>query len=108
LNIEKSLNYEEGFLLVLQDYHNIALYKEQKSKEKYSKNPNIKKSLFWDTDFDKIDWERYKKAVINRVWERGSKEEKEEIAHFYGIPYNDLPDYIFKTAIARTPHQSSD
>lgn len=94
LNIEKSLGYEEGFLLILQDYYNINRYKAQKSKEKYNHAPNIRKSLFWDTDFETIDWEKYKKAVINRVWERGNKEEKEEITRFYGISNSDVSNYI--------------
>ncbi len=94
LNIEKTLGYEEGFLLILQDFHNISVYKEQKSKEKYSHAPNIRKSLFWDSDFNKIDWERYKKAVINRVWERGNQSEMEEIARFYNIKIADVGSYI--------------
>ena len=85
LNIEKTLGYDEGFLLILQNFHNISVYKEKKSKEKYSQAPNIRKSLFWDSDFNKIDWEKYSKAVITRVWERGNQIEKEEIARFYNI-----------------------
>ena len=85
LNIEKTLGYDEGFLLILQDFHNISVYKEKKSKEKYNRAPNIRKSLFWDSDFNKIDWGKYKKAVITRVWERGNQIEKDEIARFFNI-----------------------
>jgi len=94
LNIEKTLGYDEGFLLILQDFHNISIYKEKKSKEKYNHAPNIRKSLFWDSDFNKIDWEKYKKAVITRVWERGNQIEKEEIARFYNIKITDISNYI--------------
>jgi len=94
LNIERTLGYDEGFLLILQDFHNISVYKERKSKEKYNSAPNIRKSLFWDSDFNKIDWERYKKAVITRVWERGNQIEKEEIARFYNIKTTDVGNYI--------------
>ncbi len=97
LNIEKALDYEEGFLLILQDYHQIALYKEKKSKEKSGTGPNIRKSLFWDIDFDKIDWEKYKKFVISRILERGNKKEKEEIARFYVIEISELENYISDT-----------
>jgi hypothetical protein len=41
--------------------------------------------LFWDTDINKIDWERQKKAVIERVWERGTEEEQNEIIRYYGM-----------------------
>ena len=94
LKLENVLGYDEGFLLVLQDYYHIAVYKKQKSKEQYSTAPKIRKSLFWDTEFHKIDWNKYKKTVINRVWERGSQEEKKEIARFYNIKTTELKDFI--------------
>ena len=49
--------------------------------------PNIgilRKSLFWDTDFEKIDWQNHSTAVIQRVFERGNDAEKSEIERFYG------------------------
>jgi hypothetical protein len=33
---------------------------------------------------EKIDWEKQKKAVIKRVFERGNEIEKREIIRFYG------------------------
>ena len=44
----------------------------------------IRKALFWDTDINKIDWNKQYKAVIQRVFERGNAEEKLEIKRFYG------------------------
>ena len=44
----------------------------------------IRKVLFWDTDFDKIDWVKHRKAVMKRVFERGNDEEIQEIITFYG------------------------
>lgn len=40
--------------------------------------------LFWDTKMEAIDWQRHKKAVIKRVFERGNDVEKNEIIRFYG------------------------
>ena len=51
------------------------------------KTPNLSKLrrvVFWDTNMDTIDWEKYKQAVIIRVFERGNAEEQEEIIRFYG------------------------
>lgn len=51
------------------------------------KTPNLsllRKSLFWDTDINKIDWKKQYKVVIQRVFERGNEEEKLEIKRFYG------------------------
>jgi hypothetical protein len=45
-------------------------------------SPHIRKILFGDTNFDKINWDKYKKAVIQRVSERGNKEEINEIKPF--------------------------
>ena len=94
LKLENALGYDEGFLLVLQDYYHIANYKKQKSKEQSLIAPNLRKSLFWDTEFHMIDWDKYKKTVINRVWERGTQEEKEELARFYNIKTAELKNYI--------------
>lgn len=83
LKIEEKLDLEEGTLALLQTYFDI---KEEKSKIKQP-TPNqalLRKSLFWDTDSNKIDWSKQYKAVIQRVFERGSEIEREEIIRFYG------------------------
>ena len=51
----------------------------------------IRKALFWDTDINKIDWDKQYKAVIKRVFERGNEEEKLEIKRFYG---NDVVEKV--------------
>jgi len=82
LKIEKKLNLEEGTLAFLQTYFDI---KEGKNKVE-QKIPNLnllRKSLFWDTDMSKIDWQNQSIAVIKRVFERGNDIEKEEIKRFY-------------------------
>ncbi len=85
LKIEEALNKEEGYFMTLQVFYDI---KEPKSKTKKVQSPNLsilRKVLFWDTDINKIDWERQKKAVIQRVWERGTAEERDEILRYYGL-----------------------
>ncbi|MDD5150190.1 MAG: plasmid maintenance system antidote protein [Flavobacterium sp.] len=82
LKIEEKLQLEEGFLMTLQVYFDI-----KQAKKKNQQKPDISKLskvLFWDTTFDKIDWELMKVAVIKRVFSRGTEEEKEEITRFYG------------------------
>lgn len=83
LKIEEQLNLEEGTLIILQAYYHIK--QEKKKRKKISPNLNIlRKSLFWDTNMNEIDWVKKDKAVIQRVFERGSKSEKKEISRFYG------------------------
>ncbi|WP_222535415.1 DUF6922 domain-containing protein [Pedobacter polysacchareus] len=48
------------------------------------KRPNLPTVLFWDLDFDKIDWKRSYKMVIERVLDKGNAEEWEEMIRFYG------------------------
>lgn len=85
LKIEQEFGYEEGFLLTLQAFYEIAAYKNRMMSESVSGIPNIRRSLFWDTDFDRIDWGLYRNTVIARVLERGNNAERLEIARFYGI-----------------------
>ena len=52
-----------------------------------SNNPDLtkfRKTLFWDTTFDRIDFTAHSRYVINRVFERGNEEEIQEVIRFYG------------------------
>jgi len=83
LKIEKALGIEEGFLMVLQVYYDIA----NENKKLNLSHPDLSKLrrvLFWDTEIQKINWILQKQAVINRVFERGNEDEKNEILRFYG------------------------
>ena len=73
---------EEGVLSILQTYFEIEI-----SKKENIVTPNldiITRGLFWDTDFDKINWQKHCDFIIRRTFERGSKQEKDEIIRFYG------------------------
>lgn len=45
----------------------------------------LNKSLFWDTDFSKLDVDKYPKSVIERVIERGDNFQKEKLIEYYGF-----------------------
>ena len=45
---------------------------------------HIRRVLFWDTDFSKIDWLKNQRAIIQRIFERGNDDEITEIINFYG------------------------
>lgn len=83
--IENMLKLENGSLSVLQHYYDIEQAENLRLANLYPTPPRIRKSLFWDADFDMINWGKYKETVIKRVLERGSKEELKEINRFYGI-----------------------
>ena len=87
LKIENLLGIEEGYFMVLQVYYDIELEKKKQSKSQKNTTPNIellRPILFWDTDMNKIDWQKQKKAIIKRIFERGNDMEKNEITRFYG------------------------
>lgn len=82
LKIEKKLELEEGIIVLLQSYYDI---KREKNKMKDTPKLTVfRKSLFWDTDISLIDWNRQYKTVINRVFERGNEDERNETIRFYG------------------------
>lgn len=83
LKIEEALGLKEGYLMVLQVYYDIE---EEKRKIKVSNAtlPKLRRALFWDTKIEKIDWEKQKRAIIKRVFERGNDTEKNEIIRYYG------------------------
>lgn len=94
VKIGSSLNLEEGFLAILQTYYDIRRYRDKELATLYTGRPHIRRILFWDTDFDKINWGKYKEAVIKRVLERGNTEEVEEIQKFYGLSQSELRSYF--------------
>jgi len=83
IKLSRFFDVEEDYFMLLQ-----ASYDVKKTSEfEMKKTPNLKKIrrvLFWDTSFDKINWLRHRKAIIKRVLERGNKMEIEEIILFYG------------------------
>lgn len=93
LKIEALLQYEEGFLAMLQVYYEMKRYKDREFKKDFDEGPDIPRSLFWDVDFDSINWGRHKKAVIRRVLERGNRAEIDEIRRFYHLSANEMKLY---------------
>jgi len=85
IKMEQALGLEEGYLMVLQAFYDMR--QERLRQQSRSGKPDISKlrpGLFWDTDINQIDWLGQKRAVIERVIERGSEQEKAEIKRFYG------------------------
>lgn len=83
LKIERALGIEEGYFMILQVYYEIE---EEKRKQDiiWTNLPQLRPVLFWDTKMASLDWEKQKKAIIERVFERGNDIEKKEIIRFYG------------------------
>jgi hypothetical protein len=66
---------------------------------------NIPASLFWDVDVSKLDWNKHKQLIVERVIQRGSLKAIKEVTDHYGIdelkivlkqlPYLDKRDTAF-------------
>lgn len=44
---------------------------------------NFSRELFWDWRYDEIDWQKSSRSIIERVLERGTKEEWKGLIRFY-------------------------
>ncbi len=91
--LDKEFGYEDGFLAMLQTQYDYDEYKRRAENKLYPGRPDISKILFWDVDFDSIEWGYRKEWVIGRVMERGNDSEKAEIARFYGLELSELENY---------------
>ena len=82
LKIEPILDFEEGFLMTLQVFHEIKL-----AKRDVNYHPDlskIRKGTFWDTTLDRIDWKLMKNSIVQRIFSYGDETEQKEIIRFYG------------------------
>jgi plasmid maintenance system antidote protein VapI len=84
LKIESALNWEEGFLMCLQALYDMRAIAQKKPTEKPDLS-QIRPILFWDTDLEKINWQKSKAAILKRLRERGNEREKNELQRFYNI-----------------------
>lgn len=83
IKLGQRLGVDDDYFMIVQASYEVRKAAEL-NKTKAPDLSKIRKVLFWDTDFDKIDWVKHRKAVIKRVFERGNDEEIQEIISFYG------------------------
>tara|TARA_B110000967_G_C18843199_1_gene540533 strand:- start:39 stop:548 length:510 start_codon:yes stop_codon:yes gene_type:complete len=83
IKLSKEFKTDNDYFMLLQASYDVRLVAESEIKNTPNLN-NIRKVLFWDTNFNNIDWNKNKKAVIQRILERGNKTEINELISFYG------------------------
>ncbi|MBQ4285374.1 MAG: helix-turn-helix domain-containing protein [Bacteroidales bacterium] len=83
--LDKALGFEEGFFLLIQAYHKIRKHYGINSETASLPRPSIRPVVFWDIDIERLDWITNKDFIIERVMQRGNKEEKESIRQYYGL-----------------------
>lgn len=83
IKLSKEFKTDKDYFMLLQASYDVKIIAESEIKSMPNIN-NIRRIIFWDTNFDKIDWNKNKKAIIKRILERGNKTEINEIISFYG------------------------
>lgn len=83
IKLAEYFNIEKDYFMLLQASYEVKTETQTLTKKQPNLN-KIRKVIFWDTTFDKIDWDKNKRAIIKRILERGNAIEINEIISFYG------------------------
>ncbi|MDR0792280.1 MAG: hypothetical protein LBE82_03145 [Chitinophagaceae bacterium] len=51
---------------------------------KKKQKPIFQRRIFWDVDFDKMNYDKYPRFVIERVFERGDVDDIRQCRRYYG------------------------
>lgn len=81
IKLGKYFSIENDYFMLLQ-----ASYQVKSSIQDLNPNPllgKIRNSIFWDTDFNKINYIKNRRFIIQRILERGNKIEIEELINLY-------------------------
>ncbi|MDL2240469.1 helix-turn-helix domain-containing protein [Bacteroidales bacterium OttesenSCG-928-K22] len=84
IKLGEIFNVDKDYFMLLQASYDVVIA----DKLTYNFTPDLskfRKYIFWDTDFDRINWMKNRRAIIKRIIERGNDTEINEIIHFYGI-----------------------
>lgn len=85
LKIEKQLDISiPGFFYRIQSNYDIYLAMQAEQLKQHPDFSLFRKSLFWDTDIEKLDWNSNKKWIIQRTFEYGNEAEIKAIIDYYG------------------------
>ena len=85
LKLEKALGIDyQCFFYQLQTNYEIFLATKHLLEPLTPDKSKYRKALFWDTDFDTLDWQQNSEWIIQRVFEYGDESEIEETIQFYG------------------------
>ena len=83
--LEKALGLSTlGYFYRIQTNHDIYCYQDEQERKHTPDLSKINRTLFWDTNMDKINWVRAEHSIIKRAFEYGNKMEIEEFIKFYG------------------------
>lgn len=84
LKLGQLFDIEPEYFMILQACYDVRKAGAGLLNKRIPNLKNIRRVLFWDTDFDRINWIENRRFVIKRIFERGEETEILEIIEFYG------------------------
>ena len=84
LKLEKALGVDyQCFFYQVQTNYEIFVATKRLSELLTPDKSKYRKALFWDTDFETLDWQRNSEWIIQRVFEYGNESEIKETIIYY-------------------------
>ena len=85
LRLEKALGVDfQCFFYQAQTNYDIYMATKQLLEMPSPDRSKFRKTLFWDTDLDALDWQHNSEWIIHRVFDYGNATEIKEAIRFYG------------------------
>lgn len=84
IKLSKQFNVAQDYFMLLQASYDVNILATESSTKHKPNLDKFRRVLFWDTNINQIDWEKQRRAIIQRVLERGNSQEIIEIIEFYG------------------------
>lgn len=85
LCLEKALRIDiDGFFYKIQANHDVYTCMKKLEENYHPRLEYYRRALFWDTDINKLDWNKNRQWIVRRVFEYGGEDEICETIRFYG------------------------
>jgi len=84
IKLSKKFDVAHDYFMLLQASYDVNTILAKNSAKHRPNLEEFRRTLFWDTDINQIDWEKQRRAIIKRVLERGNSQEITELIKFYG------------------------
>ena len=85
LKLEKALGVDyQCFFYQIQTNYEIFIATSHLLEQSQPDKSKYRKALFWDTDFDTLEWQQNSEWIIQRVFEYGNESEIKETIKYYG------------------------
>lgn len=75
---------DTAYFSVVQAYFDVEQSIRTDGQSLTSSPPSFRKVLFWDTNYDRLDWNRNKRPIIRRIMERGDEWDIIRLVNYYG------------------------